>query len=94
MPAGCAGRGLPVMRNPLSSVFRGTPVRSIDKKFSNLREALMKTGIFVALSLASVLAAGGAAAQPAPFNATGDDLQALVRKIEAEGIKLAQLTDL
>ena len=59
------------MRNPLSSVFRGTPVCSIDKKFSNLREALMKTGIFVALSLASVLAAGGAAAQPAPFNATG-----------------------
>jgi extradiol dioxygenase family protein len=31
----------------------------------------MKTGIFVALSLASVLAAGSAAAQPAPFNATG-----------------------
>jgi catechol 2,3-dioxygenase-like lactoylglutathione lyase family enzyme len=38
---------------------------------NGLREASVKTTVFSALLFASVLAAGGAKAQPAPFNETG-----------------------
>src|SRR5215831_11903807 len=46
-------------------------VRRIKHKFQLGREASVKKTIFVALSLASALTTGTAAAQPAPFNEIG-----------------------
>src|SRR5258708_7519846 len=45
--------------------------RQSTKRIELNREASVKTSVFAALLFASTLAAGGAAAQPAPFNDIG-----------------------